>query len=98
MTPFWRFGRLWGRGAMTPPGGVDCEGVVRQLYEYIDEELDAETIAKIRRHLEACQKCFPRYDFERAFLRFLAEHGRSGASPELRRRVFETILEEESRG
>jgi mycothiol system anti-sigma-R factor len=70
---------------------------MEQLYEYIDEELDDEgTVEKIREHLELCKRCYPRYDFEKAFLRFLAEQGQISAPPELRRKIFQEILEEES--
>jgi anti-sigma factor (TIGR02949 family) len=85
-------------GKMMPgQGSIDCNGVLAQLYEYIDEELDEETVEKIREHLEVCKRCYPRLDFEQAFLRFVADQGRVSAPPELRRKIFEAILEEESR-
>lgn len=98
MMAFWRLGRRKGGASKTPPGGIDCAGVVARLYEYIDEELDEETVWKIRGHLELCKKCYPHYDFEKAFLRFLSEHGRVEAPPELKRKIFQCILEEESQG
>ncbi|UCC74566.1 MAG: zf-HC2 domain-containing protein [Gemmatimonadota bacterium] len=82
---------------MPPPGGIDCGGVLAQLYEYIDEELDdPATVEKIRKHLQVCKRCYPRYDFEKAFLRFVSELGRTSAPAELRGRIFQNILEEES--
>ncbi|KPK81096.1 MAG: hypothetical protein AMS25_07740 [Gemmatimonas sp. SM23_52] len=96
MTAFWKLGKRKCEAGAAPPGDIDCAGVVAQLYEYIDEELDEETVGKIRAHLELCKRCYPHYDFEKAFLRFLAEHGRVSTPPELRRRVFQRILEEES--
>lgn len=83
-------------GGMPPPGGIDCADVVAQLYEYIDEELDEKRAEQIREHLRLCKRCFPRYDFEKAFLRFLSVQGRLSAPPELRRRIFHDILEQES--
>ncbi|NIR46017.1 MAG: mycothiol system anti-sigma-R factor [Gemmatimonadetes bacterium] len=86
-------------GKMMPsPGGIDCAEVMAQLYEYIDGELDDEKIERIRGHLEKCQRCYPRYNFEAAFLRFLKQQGRTKAPPELQRKIFKAILEEESRG
>lgn len=83
---------------MPPPGDIDCAGVMAQLYEYIDEELDdVETVEKIREHLKKCQRCYPRYNFEKAFLRFVHDQGRIGAPAELRRKIFQSILEEENR-
>jgi anti-sigma factor (TIGR02949 family) len=96
MMAFWKMLKWKGGGPQS--GSIDCADVVAQLYEYIDEELDAETIEKIRQHLDLCQRCYPRYDFEKAFLRFISEHGRATAPPELKRKVFQAILEEESRG
>lgn len=83
---------------MPQPGGIDCSKVMAQLYEYIDGELDEETIERIREHLEKCKRCYPRYDFETAFLRFLREQGKTQAPPELQRKIFAAILEEEKRG
>lgn len=93
---FWDWLKGWfGKGG-SPPGGIDCEQVMAQLYEYIDDELhDPETIVRIREHLRLCKKCYPRYHFERAFLEFLAEQARNPAPPELRHKVFQRILEEE---
>jgi anti-sigma factor (TIGR02949 family) len=79
-----------------PPGGIDCGEVMEQLYEYLDGELDAERVERIRAHLEVCKRCYPRYAFEKAFLRFLAENGRAETPPRLRRAVFQAILEQES--
>jgi anti-sigma factor (TIGR02949 family) len=95
MTAFWQ-GLM--RKVMPPPGGIDCEGVLAQLYEYIDGDLDEATVKKIRKHLEKCKCCYPRYDFEKAFLRFLQRQGHVSAPPELRRKIFASLLEEESGG
>jgi len=83
-------------GKKTPPDGLDCEQVLAQLYEYIDGELDEEVIEEIRGHLKKCKCCYPRYDFEAAFLRFLGEHGKTEVPSGLKRKVFSAILEEES--
>ena len=97
MTTFGKLGE-WLAKALPPPGGIDCRSVLAQLYEYIDGELDEQTITRIRKHLKLCKKCYPRYDFERAFLHFLSDHGRTSASPELRRKIFARLLEEEFEG
>ncbi len=95
MTALWRWGKRKKKGTDT---GIDCGGVMEQLYEYIDEELDDDALVeKIRAHLELCQDCFPRYRFEKTFLRFLSEQGRNSAPHELRHRIFQRLLEEESR-
>jgi mycothiol system anti-sigma-R factor len=81
---------------MPQPGGIDCGGVMAQLYEYLDGELDdPATMEKIRVHLEKCRRCYPRYNFEKAFLHFVSDQGHASAPPELRRKIFQTLLEEE---
>ncbi|UCC83158.1 MAG: zf-HC2 domain-containing protein [Gemmatimonadota bacterium] len=81
---------------MPQPGGIDCGGVMAQLYEYLDGELDDPALQeKIRAHLEKCRRCYPRYNFEKAFLRFVSDRGHTSAPPELRRKIFQTLLEEE---
>ncbi len=78
-------------------GRLDCAAIMERLYEYIDEELDdPRLVSAIRDHLEKCKVCFPQYEFEKAFLRFLAQRGANGAPPRLRRRIFQHLLEEES--
>lgn len=85
-------------GGGGPPGGIDCEAVLERLYEYIDEELDdPETVKRIREHLKICKRCYPQYRFEKAFLRYVSEHGRTSAPRELKEQVFRRILEEERR-
>lgn len=94
MTAFWRlFGKKGRKAGASPRGSIDCSGVMKRLYEYIDGELDDETLVKIRRHLEVCKKCYPHYQFEKAFLHLLGDQGRASAPSELRRRIFRSILE-----
>lgn len=95
MTGLWRWGKRRKRGA--DAAHIDCAGVMEQLYEFIDEELDDDALVKrIRAHLEICQNCFPQYRFEKAFLRFLSEQGGNSAPRELRHKIFQRLLEQES--
>lgn len=50
---------------MTARRGIDCEEAVRQLAAYLDRELDGSTIEEMERHLETCQSCYSRAEFER---------------------------------
>ncbi len=91
---------FWNRwiGKSRDRQAADCAVVKDRLYEYMDQEIDnAELVEMIREHLEDCKRCFPKYQFEKAFLTFIAELGRTNAPPQLRRRIFDRILEEESR-
>jgi len=52
----------------TPKGGVDCATVLEQLWEYLDSELVPDHMQAVRTHLALCSRCYPHYDFEKAFL------------------------------
>jgi mycothiol system anti-sigma-R factor len=47
---------------------LDCDAVMRQLWDYLDGELTAERTAAIRAHIDMCARCHPQTEFERAFL------------------------------
>lgn len=74
---------------------VDCGTAMRQLWEYLDGELDAERERAIRQHLEVCTDCYPHYDFEKLFLEGIAAARRGeGAPAALRARVERALREE----
>ena len=71
---------------------VDCSAAMRQLWDYLDEELSEERMAAVRRHLDDCQGCWPHYDFDKAFLDALARAREANRCPEeVRRRVLDTL-------
>lgn len=79
-------------------GKVSCEDVLARLWEFIDGELPHEQRDAVRRHLEVCRRCYPQYDFQRAYLRFVRRvAGHDQLSPECRRRLFEELMEQERR-
>ncbi len=60
---------------------LDCEAVMKQLWDYLDEELTAERMDAIRAHVAMCARCYPQYDFEREFLTRLARLRREHSNP-----------------
>ena len=44
---------------------IDCEQALKQLYVYLDRELDEEDRAAMQQHLHTCKSCFSRIEFER---------------------------------
>jgi anti-sigma factor (TIGR02949 family) len=54
-----------------PSASIDCATALQQLWDYLDGELGAAHMDAIRTHLALCSKCYPQYDFERAFLEAL---------------------------
>jgi anti-sigma factor (TIGR02949 family) len=80
------------RGEMVP-----CDHVITQLWEYIDGGVGAEDAANVEAHLDICARCFPEYDFRRAYRNYIREVGPQAMPLEMKRRVFEALLEEERR-
>lgn len=75
---------------------IPCDQVVAKLWEYLDRELSPQASAEVERHLEVCRRCFPQYDFQRAYRDYLRRVEREPVPPELRQRIFEALLAEES--
>lgn len=60
---------------------LDCDAVMRQLWDYLDGEVTPQVEEAIRAHLAVCQRCHPQYDFESAFLRALSAVRRTHPRP-----------------
>ena len=44
----------------------DCEQVLKRVYEFLDNEIDAASSDAIRRHLAMCEPCLDKFDVEEA--------------------------------
>jgi anti-sigma factor (TIGR02949 family) len=78
---------------------LDCESVMRQLWDYLDRQLTPETIAAIDGHLDKCQRCRPQADFRRAFERAVsAAREDVGDTSVLRERIRRALQDEEHAG
>jgi mycothiol system anti-sigma-R factor len=73
---------------------ISCSDALEQLWALIDQELCTEDAARVQEHLERCARCYPQYDFQRAYRQLVASQCREKAPPELRRKVFMRLLEE----
>jgi mycothiol system anti-sigma-R factor len=71
---------------------VNCEEVLRHLFAYIDQELDAEASAEIERHIELCRGCFSRVEFERR-LKAMARETASAEAPERLHRRLKALID-----
>ena len=77
--------------AMSAPM-LDCESVMRQLWDYVDAELTPQRMDEISVHVEMCQRCYPQYEFERSFLDAIAARRRTHSDPErLRAKLIEAL-------
>lgn len=73
---------------------IPCDHVIAQLWEYLDGDLNGADAAHVQRHLDVCARCFPGYDFRRAYLEFMRRCS-TETPPALRQRVFVSILVEQ---
>ncbi|TFG45744.1 MAG: hypothetical protein E4H41_04265 [Gemmatimonadales bacterium] len=80
---------------MTMHPMLDCDAVMRQLWDYLDGELTPERMKQIGAHLAVCQRCYPQYQFERRFLDVLAAaRNDHPALDQLRLRVMAALKDE----
>lgn len=83
------------------PGGtavamIPCEEASARLFEYLDGELEALSEEEVRRHLEVCEGCYPRVQFEKHFMEALRRSRNGGrVSKSLRERVLRSLAEDE---
>ncbi len=82
---------------MKSMGMISCEHALSRLWEFLDGELPPEDERVVQRHLEVCNRCYPHYDFQRAYFEFARQmRDREHAPASLRRALFRRILEQES--
>lgn len=60
---------------------LDCDAVMRQLWDYLDGELTADRMDAIREHVKMCDRCHPQAEFERTFLHAVAQARREPSNP-----------------
>jgi len=72
---------------------VSCAVVERKLWDFLDGEIDDPAVQRrIEAHLEICKRCFPEYDYRRAFLGLLERHAEDPVPEGLREKVFRQLL------
>ena len=73
---------------------IPCGHVISSVWDYLDDEIDADRKEQIRRHLELCDHCHDQYTFERAFLRSVSRILNDDTDYDsLRRRVEAALIE-----
>lgn len=73
---------------------LDCEAVMRQLWDFLDAELTPQGMREIEAHLAMCQRCYPQFTYERAFLDALAARRTTHPDPERLQRNLMALLRE----
>ncbi len=61
---------------------MTCEEATKQLYEYLDNELEEGDYSKIKKHLEVCQKCCEKFEFEQVLKEVVRDRVRIHRAPQ----------------
>jgi mycothiol system anti-sigma-R factor len=74
---------------------MSCEEVALAVWNYLDDEIDAERASRIRAHLDTCDHCHDLYTFEGALLRTVSRLLDEPADvPALRSRIMAALREQ----
>ena len=80
-------------------GMIRCEEAMARLWEFLDGELEDVEEEAVRKHLEVCNRCYPKYDFQRAYFEYMQRTSRrSEGSADVRHELFQKLLEQEAGG
>ncbi len=76
------------------PHETDCREVLARVYEYLDGEMTAHDVAKIRQHLDECNPCLTQYDIDQLLKALIRRSCVCEVAPEtLRSRILVRITE-----
>lgn len=72
---------------------VDCDAVLRDVWLFLDDELDAERRAVVQRHLDECSPCLTEAGLDSKLKALLARHcGGDHAPAGLRERIVANLV------
>jgi anti-sigma factor (TIGR02949 family) len=79
------------------PGMIRCEEAMARLWEFLDGELQDTEETAVQKHLEVCNRCYPRYDFQKAYFEYMQRtSSRERGDVNLRRELFRRLLGQEA--
>jgi len=70
------------------PTPADCADFLEQIVYLIDNELDEQDRAVVKKHLESCNPCLERYDLQRTVKAVVARSCSEHAPSELRAKIL----------
>jgi anti-sigma factor (TIGR02949 family) len=50
---------------------IDCQTAVRQLWDYLDAELDDQRMTEVKQHLDTCRHCLEHAEFDHSVIQTL---------------------------
>ena len=72
---------------------ITCAEAVRQLWDYLDGELEESQRELIEAHLAFCRRCCGELEFADELRTFLAAHAQDDLPPDVRARLTATLDE-----
>ncbi len=78
-------------------GSGDCADFIDSIVYLLDNELDADDIARVKEHLDKCVPCLDRYDVQRTIKQVVARSCVESAPDGLRQRIRLSIQQVEVR-
>ncbi len=71
---------------------MNCRGVIHELSDYLDGELDAAEIAEIQTHIDRCKKCRLVVDTTRKTIEIYCNSEPVPLPDDIRERLHEALL------
>jgi len=72
---------------------ITCSDAVKQLWEYLDATVDADSRDAIEEHLSHCRRCCGELEFATELRRFLAGSRHDDVPEDVRARLHRTLEE-----
>jgi anti-sigma factor (TIGR02949 family) len=72
---------------------IPCSEAVRQLWDYLDNALSPDDLAKVDGHLAFCRRCCGELEFAKELQTFLASHEVEEIPPHVKERLERFVQE-----
>ncbi len=69
----------------------DCEAILKELFHFIDNEMDGQSAAEIKAHLDLCRPCLDRVEFEKVLRQHCKEKTSHLCPDKLKSRIQKII-------
>ena len=66
---------------------ISCTQAVRQLWDYLEREVDPADAVRIEQHLSVCRRCCGEVEFADELRRFLADNATQDMPADVERRL-----------
>lgn len=77
---------------------ISCDQAVRQLWDYVEQELDPPNRERVEEHLALCRRCCGEMEFAEELRKFMAQETNVDLPPEIAVKFDHLLDELEARG